>query len=43
MRKVYSDASLDYTQSAKFDVPKNFDTCGEEPNQYEYNIEDVYE
>ena len=43
MKKVYSDASLNYSQSAKFDVPKDFDTCSEKPDQYEFSIEDVYD
>ena len=43
MRKVYADASLEYSSSAKFDVPKDFDTCDDKPSQNEYSIEDVYE
>ena len=27
LRKVYSDSSLDYSASVKFDVPKDFDSC----------------
>ena len=43
MRKVYADASLEYSSSAKFDFPKDFDTCDDKPSQNEYSIEDVYE
>ena len=43
MRKVYSDASLEYSSSSKFDIPKGFDTCNDKPSQNEFAIEDIYE
>ena len=43
MRKVYSDASLDYSQSVKFDVPKGFDPCDEKNVSPENSIGDVFE
>lgn len=44
MKKVYGDASLPYSQSAKFDVPKEFDSCSEKKNIITDNsILDVYE
>lgn len=43
MRKVYSDASLEYSPNVKFDVPKDFNTCDDKPSQNDYSIEDVYE
>ena len=43
MRKVYADASLDYSSSVKFDVPKDFDTCEDKPTADDYTIEDIYE
>ncbi len=43
MRKVYADASLTYDPSAKFDIPKDFDTCDDNPSKVENGIEDVYE
>ena len=42
MKKVYADASLDYSPSDKFDIPSDFDTCKDKPNN-EITIEDVYE
>ena len=43
MRKVYADASLTYDPSAKFDIPKDFDTCDDKSSRIENGIEDVYE
>ena len=43
MKKVYSDASLNYSSSAKFDIPKDYDSCNEKPSQYEITVEDIYE
>jgi len=43
MKKVYSDASLEYSPSVKFDIPKDFNTCDDKPSQNDYSIEDVYE
>ena len=42
MKKEYADASLDYSPSDKFDIPSDFDTCKDKPNN-EITIEDVYE
>ena len=42
MKKVYSDASLGYSSSDKFDIPSDFDSCKEKPDN-EITIEDVYE
>ena len=43
MRKVYSDASLNYSQGVKFDVPKEFKPCDERVEQTDDDILDVYE
>ena len=43
MRKVYSDASLNYSQSVKFDVPKGFDPCDDDVVSTPDDIGDVYE
>ncbi len=42
MKKVYADASLGYSPSDKFDIPSDFDSCKDKPDN-EITIEDVYE
>ena len=43
MRKVYSDASLNYSQDLKFDVPKEFKPCDEKVPQTDDDIMDIYQ
>lgn len=43
MKMVYADKSLGYSSDAKFDVPKNFDSCGDHETYGGFGINEVYE
>ena len=42
MKMVYADKSLGYSQSAKFEIPKDFDSCETRDSLNFNGIEDVF-
>lgn len=43
MKRVFADRTLPYHSDAKFDIPKDWDPCGNSSLSSDFGIEDVYE